>query len=728
MIFSKVKQKKRIFLKYPSKFLCIDHYNSQINMLKFLLIPSLFLGLFYPSLGITFLGIGIMVYLLTKREFFDSTYKNKAYERILAPKMSGAHFVNVGYEVFEEELDKHLKILNNLDNPHTKGQASKILAKKEKLVKTEQKYREVGLSKNQLVTHFWVIGTTGAGKTSFIMTLIKKVMEIGAGCIFVDGKADEKMFAKLYNLASSVGREKDVYLINFLGIEDQAKEHTNTFNPLAGAPPEQIIEFLMALQGEATGDQAYWQGRGKALLAPIVYFLCFREKYYNEKFTLTMLADFINDANKFMLLCGFTKAMCKLIEMKLQENKNVYPLFIKAQYAKGLTDEEFPYIDALIYYYTIRPSEKVELLMRGYNFDKLSDLWKVYLQVRNYAKSLHKDVMETVNRIASFFTEAIKGSGEDIEILGWSKAIDIYKNFVEQEVERTIEEIKKMGTEGEVTKDQLLKQLEFPSEAGDASQQHAYAQQQWTNIFAVLTTYSYIFDTLEPEVDILDILKNQKILYVLLPPLKQSASTTQLLGRLIITALRFTIAKALGGYVENLTNEQKKILEKIITPQPLGLCIFDEYGSYPVEGIDTFFAQVRSINISVILSTQDYTSARVGGKDENTVRKAWANTQKLILRVKDNETLDMIEKSLKKEEYIQESYIEGEFGHYIKQTSFQIGGDQKPVFDVAKLPGFKNGLGLFITDDEPVITQIYWSDAKPAPKVFLNHFIKMETL
>ncbi|MEM1668845.1 MAG: type IV secretion system DNA-binding domain-containing protein [Thermofilaceae archaeon] len=725
MIISKVKQKKRIFLKYSSKFLCIEHYNSQLTLLKFYWLLSGLLGIIYPSAGISLLGLGLMTYYLTKKEFFNDSLKNKAYERILAPKMSGAHFISVGYEVFEEELDKHLAILNNLDNPHTKEQAAKILARKENLIKTEQKYREVGLSKNQLTTHFWVIGTTGAGKTSFIMTLIKKAMEIGAGCIFVDGKADEKMFAKLYNLATSAGREKDVFLINFLGIEGQTKEHTNTFNPLAGAPPEQIIEFLMALQGEATGDQAYWQGRGKALLSPIVYFLCFREKYYNEKFTLTMLADFINDTNKFILLCGFTKAMCKLVELKLQEDKNIYPLFTKAQYTKGLTDEEFPNLDALTYYYTIRPSEKVELLMRGYDFDFLADLWKVYLQIINYTKALHKEVMDTVNRVSNFFAEAIKESGEDIKTLGWSKAIDIYKNFVEKEIDRTFKELEKMGMEG-VTKEQLLKQLEFPSDAGDSLQQHGYAQQQWTSIFSVLTTYSHIFDTLEPEVDMLDILKNQKILYVLLPPLKQSASTTQLLGRLIITTLRFTIAKALGGYVENLTQEQKTILEKIITPQPLGLCIFDEYGSYPVEGIDTFLAQVRSINISVILSTQDYTSARVGGKDENSVKRAWANTQKLILRVKDNETLEMIEKSLKKEDYIQESYIEGEFGHYIKQSSFQIGGDQRSVFDVSKLLGFKNGLGLFITDDEPIITQIYWSDSKAASNFLLNHFVKME--
>lgn len=717
-----IKKKKQFVIKFTKQELRNQFENTQTLIFTILIIASV-LGLFYPTMVSFLLSFSLLSYYILHKEIFGHGLKQDYYKKMLMPKASFAHFVRIGYEVDEEELEKHLILLNQLDNSVTKAQAVKQLASKEKKVKNYAKWKEVGLSKNQLTTHFWVIGTTGAGKTSFIMTLIDMVIKNGAGCIFIDGKADEKMFAKLYNLASQAGRQHDVFLLNFLGIEGEAKEHTNTFNPITGAPPEQIIEFLMALQGEASGDQAYWQGRGKALLSPIVYALSLREKYYGEKFTITMLADFINDANKFLILCGFVRSLCMYYENLLKEDEQMNLIIKKASFAKGLADDNFPTMDAIVYYYTLRPSEKAEILTRGYSYEKLNDIWRTYQQVMNYAKSLHQEVTNTVDRISLIFYKGSLEEGVDLESLSWNEALQLFKNTLHKEAEAYIQQ---QDGDQRMTMEDLLASVNFPTgqAAGDASQQHAYAQQQWTQIFAVLTTYSYIFDTLEPEVDILDVLKNQKILYVLLPPLKQSASTTQLLGKLIVTAMRFAISKALGGYVENLDSKQKKILEEIITPRPLGLCIFDEYGSYPVEGIDTFLAQVRSINISVVLSTQDYTSARVGGKDENSVKRAWANTQKLILRVKDNETLDAIEKVIKKTSELTESFMEAELGGYMSQSTMSVSDEKKSSFDVSKLPGFKNGLGLLITDDEPIITQIYWADCEPADKVYLNHFVK----
>lgn len=713
-----IKKKKKLVIKYVSRQSARIAYENARDMTFLSMILSLFVGFFYPTLGSVFCGISVMSYLLLNKEFFADRFKREYYQRMLQPKAHPAHFIKIGYEVPPEELEKHLMVLNELDSPATRQNASKILQRKERMAKAS-KHNEVGLSKNQLVTHFWVIGTTGAGKTSFIMTLIDMAIKAGAGCVFVDGKADEKMFAKLYNLATRAGRAHDVYLLNFLGIEGEAKEHTNTFNPLAGAPPEQIIEFLMSLQGEASGDQAYWQGRGKALLSPIVYFLSFRERYYNEKFTITMLADFINDADKFITLCGLTMALCRFYEKKLSSDPSITSLISKASYAKGLADDKFPCLDSIVYYYTIRPSEKSEILMRGYNFDRLSDLWRTYVQVMNYSKSLHQEVMQAVDRSSLLFYKGLQKAEVDFETVSWSQSLQIYKKTIDEEAKKFLQAEENSG----MSYEDIVSQVNFPAKGGDASQQHAYAQQQWTNIFSVLNTYSYIFDTLEPEVDVLDILKNQKILYVLLPPLKQSASTTQLLGRLVVTAMRFAISKALGGYVENLNAKQKQILQEIITPRPLGLVVFDEYGSYPVEGIDTFLAQVRSINISVVLSTQDYTSARVGGKDENSVKRAWANTQKLVLRVKDSETLDNLEKIIRKRSEVSDSIVETEMDGFMTQATASFGTPQDRS-SVDFLTGFKNGIGMLLTEEEPVITQIYWADAPPADEVYLNHYVK----
>lgn len=663
----------------------------------------------WPSLSFVLGCWFFMWYYSFYREVWGNSRRRAFYEKLLSPKMSLSHFVKVGYRVDEDELDRHLAYLNKLDSEKGREEALRYLKGRELAVRNGRFWDEVGLSKSNLTTHFWVIGTTGAGKTSFIMTLIQKVVENGGGCIFVDGKADEKMFAKLYNIAKASGRVEDVLLINFLGIEGEAKEHTNTFNPFVGAPPEQIVELLSSLLGEPSGDQAYWMGRGKAMLTPIVYFLCFREKYYKERWTISMLADFVNDANKYLLFCAVLLCLCEAWEKKIVEDAKLVTLLQKVKVAKGILHPVFPNMEALVYYYTLKPPERLELSIRGYDFEYLFDLWKAFQLAYDYVRSVRMDVAKVVQNISRAIKTGLDKEEGIIE-MGWNEFIEAFQKGYE---------ILRVGAESE---ESFRENFEFPKE--QAIQQHAYAQQQWTQILTVLTSYSHIFDTLEPEVDLLDVIKNQKILYVLLPPLKQSAHTTQLLGRIILTGLRFAVAKALGGLVENMTKEQKKVLEDMITPRPIGLCIFDEYGSYPIEGIDTFLAQVRSINVSVVLSTQDYTSARVGGRDENSVKRAWANTQKLILRVKDNETLKAIEESLVKVRELNLSYYEVEGEGFIQQVGMNV-GDVKPIFDVNKLTGFKNGLGLFLVDDEPVITQIYWVDCKPAEKVYLNHYLTL---
>lgn len=252
-----------------------------------------------------------------------------------------------------------------------------------------------------------------------------------------------------------------------------------------------------------------------------------------------------------------------------------------------------------------------------------------------------------------------------------------------------------------------------------ALQQHSYAQQQWTDIFSVLLQYANVFGSLEPEVDMLDVIKNQKFLYVLLPPLKQSETTTSLLGKLILTAIRKAVSVALGEGVEGMDDFQREVLKKRITPVPLGVVVLDEYGAYPIPGIDTLLAQVRSINTSVILSTQDYTSARAEGKDENSVRRAWANTQKIIFRNKDDETLKMLEQLIAEKEVLQESYIMVE--DYYTHERAEKSTTRKKLFDPKLLQGFKNGAGILITDEDIVIFQSYWADAEEAKKVYLNH-------
>ncbi len=651
-----------------------------------------FIAIFFPPVGVGLFGAFIFFKIMEfYSEYFGNKKKRDAYKRVLAPQMAYKTFVKIGYEIEPDKLNEHLEMVRALDSK--RADAIKYLKRMEVLSKTTQKYRQVGISKNQLTTHFWVIGTTGAGKTSFIMQLMDETLRLGGGMIFVDGKADTSMFYKAYNLASKYGRENDIYLLNFLPISEN-REHTNTFNPVADMTGKELVEFMTSLHGEVSGDKSYWLGRGKALLSPISNMLYFRKKFYKENYTLSVVYDYISDLEKFMFLNTLAYALSSALEMQLRD-KVPSNLYLKAKTMKGVVSQEFPYMDALSYYYNIYPSERIDLTRIGVSYDFISDLNGIVQEMSSYTKQL----------AATLWDYVITNYGN---IYSGIKSDKVLSMTLEEHLLLYSQKANKVDA----------------GELQQALQQHAYAQQQWTEIFSTLLTYSNIFSSLDPEVDILDILINQKILYVLLPPLKQSEKTTMLLGRLIITAIRKAVSYALGEKVEGLSEEERKIYKRKITPVPLGLLVLDEYGAYPVEGIDTLLAQVRSINISVILSTQDYTSARTQGQGgENAVKRAWANTQKLILRIKDNETIKQLEEILKEKDVLVPTYLSDiESGYAMRKVD--TSKEKERMIDPKLLTGFKNGMGMIITDDIPIVIQIYWADSNEADVILLNHSSK----
>lgn len=80
---------------------------------------------------------------------------------------------------------------------------------------------EVWLTDTQARTHFLFMGTTGSGKTEYLISTVYNALIHNSGFIYVDGKADSSLYGKLYSMARAFGREDDVLLINFqTGAED----------------------------------------------------------------------------------------------------------------------------------------------------------------------------------------------------------------------------------------------------------------------------------------------------------------------------------------------------------------------------------------------------------------------------------------------------------------------------------------------------------------------------
>jgi len=126
--------------------------------------------------------------------------------------------------------------------------------------------REVWQGKDDVAQHTAVPGTTGAGKTEALIALaIINALVQGTGCVFVDGKADRKLYAKIFTLARRYGRDDDVFVWNFLTLDGR---DSMTCNPFGPASADMIREIMV---GQLT--EPGQQGNGGVFFSRAVGFL-----------------------------------------------------------------------------------------------------------------------------------------------------------------------------------------------------------------------------------------------------------------------------------------------------------------------------------------------------------------------------------------------------------------------------------------------------------------------
>jgi len=131
----------------------------------------------------------------------------------------------------------------------------------------------VCFSKAKLVTHFFLFGSTGAGKTESIMSMGLNMLLIGSGFQMTDAKAQDKTLFAGMTLLRRFGREDDLYVINFImGNKDNAgyrcpyNRDTHTFNPAVYGAGSSLAELFISLMPPSGGDNAVFQQRAEAFI------------------------------------------------------------------------------------------------------------------------------------------------------------------------------------------------------------------------------------------------------------------------------------------------------------------------------------------------------------------------------------------------------------------------------------------------------------------------------
>lgn len=127
---------------------------------------------------------------------------------------------------------------------------------------------ELWFTNDDMRTHVLIFGSTGSGKTEALVSIAFNSLIHGSGFIYVDGKGDNSLFAKVFSMVRGMGREDDMLLINFMtGARDivgpQERRLSNTMNPFSKGSSSMLAQLVTSLMdsGSGGGDGDMWKGR-----------------------------------------------------------------------------------------------------------------------------------------------------------------------------------------------------------------------------------------------------------------------------------------------------------------------------------------------------------------------------------------------------------------------------------------------------------------------------------
>ena len=175
-----------------------------------------------------------------------------------------------------------------------------------------------------------------------------------------------------------------------------------------------------------------------------------------------------------------------------------------------------------------------------------------------------------------------------------------------------------------------------------AYEQHAYRTSQLMPVLNLLDkTYGFIFRDKFPEIDMIDVTLNNRILLMLIPSLEKSAAEAENLGKLAIACLRVMMGKNLGAHVEGTRRE---LLESKATNAPYPYIVaLDELAYYFSDGIAVMCAQARSLGFSMLALCQDLEKLTEGARASEAGAMMANQVSKFFMRIDDaKKTWEMV--------------------------------------------------------------------------------------
>ncbi|MFT4058654.1 MAG: TraM recognition domain-containing protein [Legionella sp.] len=279
---------------------------------------------------------------------------------------------------------------------------------------------ELWFANDDMRTHALIFGSTGSGKTEALVSLAYNALVQGSGFIYVDGKGDNSLYAKVFSMVRSMGREDDLLLINFMtGARDivgpQEKRLSNTLNPFCQGSSSMLTQLVVSLMGSSqqSGDGDMWKGRAIAFVEALMRLLV----YMRDEGAILLDANTIR--NYFDLNRLESIVIDKVFPRDDMESINI------EQIPKLVTDPLRNYLNTLPGYNKEKKGKQVSQVLEQHgfitmqlvrSFSSLADTYGHIIRT-NLAEVDFKDVVLN-RRILVVLLPALEKSPDELSNLG----------------------------------------------------------------------------------------------------------------------------------------------------------------------------------------------------------------------------------------------------------------------------------------------------------------------
>lgn len=165
---------------------------------------------------------------------------------------------------------------------------------------TREKGQELWGEGEDLLVHGLVIGTTGAGKTETLISLVgATTFCMGGGVFYLDPKAGNKLLMQFVILCRMFGRIDDLRVLNYKkgGVavkEEFWQKGTNTFNPFALGDSNENFQILGMLIPSEAGQNESFLASAREVMKAILPALCELRDNNILRLTPSLIADYLN--------------------------------------------------------------------------------------------------------------------------------------------------------------------------------------------------------------------------------------------------------------------------------------------------------------------------------------------------------------------------------------------------------------------------------------------------